>query len=146
MPDWDKDSPELRQNLLWILEQLPQEAHKREIPTRETARRWQKLFMPGLKADDPKYIGVFRGEPGLEKTRVQIDGHWGVSPRSVAKELQRFESKLQQMVVQLDNALPPGKELTSDEFAAVIDLCAWTHAAWIRIHPFANGNGRTARL
>jgi Fic family protein len=25
-------------------------------------------------------------------------------------------------------------------------VCAWAYAEWIRIHPFANGNGRTARL
>jgi Fic family protein len=24
-------------------------------------------------------------------------------------------------------------------------VCAWVHAEWVRIHPFANGNGRTAR-
>jgi hypothetical protein len=36
--------------------------------------------------------------------------------------------------------------LTADQLAAVIDLCAWVHSEWIRIHPFANGNGRTARL
>jgi hypothetical protein len=38
------------------------------------------------------------------------------------------------------------QELDADQLAAVIDLCAWVHAGWIRIHPFANGNGRTARL
>jgi fido (protein-threonine AMPylation protein) len=46
----------------------------------------------------------------------------------------------------LDRALPIGKELNVDEHDAVIDLCAWAHAEWVRIHPFANGNGRTARL
>jgi hypothetical protein len=38
------------------------------------------------------------------------------------------------------------QELDADQLAAVIDLCAWVHAEWVRIHPFANGNGRTARL
>jgi hypothetical protein len=28
----------------------------------------------------------------------------------------------------------------------VIDLSAWAHAEWVRMHPFANGNGRTARI
>jgi hypothetical protein len=42
--------------------------------------------------------------------------------------------------------LPIGKDLNADERDAVIDLCAWAHAEWVRIHPFANGNGRTARL
>lgn len=27
-----------------------------------------------------------------------------------------------------------------------IELAAWTHAEFVRIHPFADGNGRTARL
>lgn len=27
-----------------------------------------------------------------------------------------------------------------------IELAAWTHAAFVKIHPFADGNGRTARL
>ena len=46
----------------------------------------------------------------------------------------------------MDAALPVRKKLNPDEAAAVLDLCAWAHAEWIRIHPFANGNGRTARL
>ena len=41
---------------------------------------------------------------------------------------------------------PAGQELDGDGLAAVIDLCAWTHAEWVRIHPFGNGNGRTARI
>ena len=67
-------------------------------------------------------------------------------PSNVAQELREFEQKLQAAVSQFDKALPTGKDLSSDEVDAVIDLCAWAHAEWIRIHPFANGNGRTARL
>lgn len=26
------------------------------------------------------------------------------------------------------------------------DLSAWAHAEWLRMHPFANGNGRTTRI
>lgn len=28
----------------------------------------------------------------------------------------------------------------------MIDLAAWAHAEWVRIHPLGNGNGRTARI
>ena len=38
------------------------------------------------------------------------------------------------------------RKLTPDQLDAVLDLCAWAHAEWVRIHPFANGNGRAARL
>jgi hypothetical protein len=146
MPDWDEDSPELRENLDRIQEQLPQEAAKREVPTREIARRWQKLFMQGLKADDPKYVGAFRGEPGLEDIGARIGNYRGTRAIHVARDLENFERELQKKVADLDKALSPGKELTAVELGEVIDLCAWAHAEWVRIHPFANGNGRTARL
>ena len=29
---------------------------------------------------------------------------------------------------------------------AVLTLCAVLHGEWVRIHPFANGNGRSARV
>ncbi|HEY3769027.1 MAG TPA: Fic family protein [Candidatus Angelobacter sp.] len=57
-----------------------------------------------------------------------------------------FEDTLQKAVASLDEMLVPGKPLTADQLGAVIDLCAWVHSEWVRIHPFANGNGRTARL
>lgn len=28
----------------------------------------------------------------------------------------------------------------------MIELAAWTHAEFVRIHPYADGNGRTSRL
>lgn len=146
MPNWDEDSPRLRQNLARILEEIAEQAIERPVPSLKIARRWQSLFMEGLKADHPKYVGAFRGETGLEKTRVRIGRRYGVPPGKVAAELAKFERRLQAIVAQLDKALPVGAEPNPDELAAVIDLCAWAHAEWVRIHPFANGNGRSARL
>jgi hypothetical protein len=53
---------------------------------------------------------------------------------------------VQSAVAQLDRLYAAGIELDVDGLAAVIDLAAWAPAEWLRIHPFANGNGRTARL
>jgi Fic family protein len=36
---------------------------------------------------------------------------------------------------------PSNSEPNADQLAAILDLCAWAHAEWVRIHPFANGNG-----
>ena len=102
--------------------------------------------MEGLEADDAKYVGAFRGEPGLENIQVRIGTQYGVAANSVAEELQKFQTKLQETVELLDEMLPPDQALTADQLSAVIDLCAWTHSEWVRIHPFANGNGRTARF
>lgn len=57
-----------------------------------------------------------------------------------------FEQRLQRAVLELDRASAPGAELDADGLAATLELAAWAHAEWVRIHPFANGNGRTARL
>lgn len=145
MPDWDADSPELRQHLTRLLEEIADRADEREKPTIELAREWQRRFMQGLAAE-ARYVGAFRGEPGIEKTGVKIGRYRGTPAARVAGELQRFEEILQAAVAQLDRVLPVGRNLNVDEYGAVIDLCAWAHAEWVRIHPFANGNGRSARL
>jgi Fic family protein len=146
VPDWEKDSPQLRANLTEILAEISAAADQREKPTVEAARRWQALAMRNLEVRDKRYVGAFRGEPGLENVAVRIGSNYGVGPADVADSLEQFESKLQQLVAELDKVLPRGRDPNLDQLAAIIDLCAWTHSEWVRIHPFANGNGRTARL
>ncbi len=145
MANWDEDSPLLRDNLSAILHEIVERADQREVPTVEMARRWQRRFMQGLKAE-PRYVGAFRGEAGLERTGVKIGAFRGAPAAQVSGELKRFEIRLRAAVKQLDRAIPIGKALNADQCDAVIDLCAWAHAEWVRIHPSANGNGRTARL
>ena len=145
MPDRGEGSPELRESLTRILNEIAERAGRRERPTAEMARRRQRLFMEKLAAPR-RYVGAFRGESGLERTGVKIGAQHGAPPARVAEELRVFEEVLQAVVARLDQDIPIGKELNSDELAAVIDLCAWAHSEWVRIHPFANGNGRTARL
>jgi hypothetical protein len=144
--DWDADSPRLRRNLINVLRDARDRAVRRDLPTVEDARRCQRDSMAGLDAPERKYVGRFRGEPGLESTRVWIGGREGVAPADVAAELAAFERTLQRVVVVLDARYPRGRDLDPDGLAAVIDVCAWAHAEWVRIHPFANGNGRTARI
>ena len=102
--------------------------------------------MRNLSVPDAGYVGAFRGEAGLETLQVRVGANYGVASADVAEELARFETKLQSLVTELDALLPVGHEPDADELAAIIDVCAWAHAEWVRIHPFANGNGRTARL
>lgn len=146
MPDWDQDSPQLRENLQLVLEDIAIAAKNREPPSLEWARRWQSLFMKSLDVPDTRYVGAFRGEAGLEKVRVRVGSNYGVPPGDVASELKNFENTLKRLVDELDRLVPAGHEPNADQLAAIIDLCAWAHAEWARIHPFANGNGRTARL
>lgn len=146
MPDWDEDSPQLRENLTQLLEDIAQAADQRKRPTVEEARRWQSKTLHGLRVPNAEFVGAFRGEPGLEHVQARIRATFGVAAVNVAAELARFERKLQRIVADVDARLAIGSEPNADQLAAVLDLCAWAHAEWIRIHPFANGNGRTARL
>jgi hypothetical protein len=146
VPDWDKDSPQVRSNLRLVLREIARAAQERDTPTVEQARRWQVLAMEGLDVPDPRFVGAFRGEPGLETVQVRVGTNYGVSSADVAEALRVFETKLQELVAELDTLLPVGVEPDTDEQAAILDLCAWAHAEWVRIHPFGNGNGRTARL
>ena len=72
MPNWDEDSPQLRENLARILAEIVRDAELREPPSRETAREWQALFMKGLDVPDARFAGAYRGEPGLEHTAVRV--------------------------------------------------------------------------
>lgn len=64
----------------------------------------------------------------------------------VSTAVKGFARTLNRVVARLDDLIPPDDELDADRLAAVLDVCAWAHSEWVRIHPFANGNGRTARL
>lgn len=146
MPSWDEDSPQLRKNLAQVVAEIVRAAQRRKPPSVDLAKRWQALFMKDLAVPDARFIGAFRGESGLENVQVRIGAHYGVNAAEVADELTRFETKLRALVKELDSMLPSGQEPDADQLAAILDLCAWAHAEWVRIHPLANGNGRTARL
>ena len=75
-----------------------------------------------------RFLGAFRGEPGLENVQVRVGANYGVDSVNVADELARFEAKLQTLVAELDALLPIGQEPDADQLAAIVDLCAWVHA------------------
>ena len=51
------------------------------------------------------------------------------------------------VVAVLDAEIPVGRYPDDpDQLLSLLTLLAYAHGEWVRIHPFANGNGRTARL
>jgi hypothetical protein len=146
VPNWDENSPRSRANFAKILKIIELAARRREKPTLEAAKRWHETIMSGLTVPNPLFVASFRGEPGLEYIQVQVGPRLGLDSRHVAAELVEFEKHIQALVDQLDAALPAGHQPDRDQLAAILDVCAWAHSEWIRIHPFANGNARTARI
>ena len=146
MADWDEDSPQLRRNLANLLRQVRDEARERSRLNIESVRAWHESAMRRLSGPMQNMAGRFRGEPGLEGIEVRIGAYLGVASIEIGNALAKFDETLIAVVAQLDRLIPAGVDLNADQLAAVLEICAWAHSEWIRIHPFANGNGRTARL
>lgn len=121
-------------------------ARQRQALTLDTIRKWHRATLRGLTAPRRKYVGHFRGEPGLEGVEVGIGKQPGSPSDQVASDLDDFMSRLSRALTRLDAAIAPGADLTADQLEAVLEVCAWAHSEWVHIHPLANGNGRTARL
>lgn len=147
MVHWDANSPRLLENLRRLGRRVTSEARDRAPLNSEKIRGWQREIMAGLQAPDGEPFGVFRGEPGLTDWEAEIGGFYGTPTVQVAAALRTFDEYLSRRLRRLDFALPDAtSEPTAREYDEIVELCAWAHGEWVRIHPFPNGNGRTARL
>jgi Fic/DOC family len=73
----------------------------------------------------------------------------GVPAKQVPAELSRFEGAAQLGAQRLDASISAevtAQQLDTAQLHGVLLYCANLHGLWVRIHPFANGNGRIARL
>lgn len=64
------------------------------------------------------------------EVRISGAGHKPPAPSEMYQQIKFFFADLPQKSVQLNP----------------IELAAWTHAEFVRIHPFVDGNGRTSRM
>lgn len=157
MSDWDDDSPQLGANIARIVTYAFEDARHRSKPGLDDALKWHRDLMdgleippvPGLDIPVENFVGRFRGTSGLANVQVGVGRHRGVRADLVPSQLQAFQQELQRKVALLDAQIGPDlteQDLTASQIIEVLRLCAWAHAEWVRIHPFANGNGRTARI
>ncbi len=156
MPGWDEDSPELAANLVRAQRMAIEHALARRSLALNDIRAWHRVTMQGLDIEEAAELGVtpedlvgeFRGPPKLADIGARIGAHRGTLSRDVAAQTKRFIGTLQVLLRALDKRVPADQldALETDDLRAVAEATAWAHSEWVRIHPFANGNGRTARL
>ena len=93
----------------------------------------------------PDFAGRLRGEPPRYiPQNVTFGPHRGVPYERVPGECAALFRRVAELTAQLDALAATA---TPDEFAdALATVAAYTHGEFVRIHPFRNGNGRTARL
>jgi len=152
---WNEDDPldavVLVQNLTQVLSQIARQASLRLPPTVAMAQEWHRLVYAGVKLPVPYFAGEIRDSdsrfPELYGYEVTVGPQRGVESKQVPEELQSFEAAMQESVAALDPAIPAGSRPADvAQLRSVLTLCAHAHGEWVRIHPFANGNGRIARL
>jgi fido (protein-threonine AMPylation protein) len=152
---WNSDPPEAAQQILEnaasVLRGIATEAGRRGIPTVAMAQEWHRQLYRDVPLPVPYYAGEPRDSdpacPELQGYEVAIGASQGVPSAQVPAALESFEAGAKAAVAAVDDPIPTGRLPQSGrELHGVLSLCAVLHGEWVRIHPFANGNGRTARL
>jgi hypothetical protein len=161
-PSWQDDDPKnlplIQGNAAQLITELGASATERILPTCDELCRWHARLYAGCEVPVAGYIGHFRGDPTVPElvdyevglgTQLR-DGNlekMGVWARLVSKEMGAVLAGLSAVFAELDARLPVGKTPTTPEkILAVISFAALAHGECLRVHPFANGNGRIARL
>lgn len=152
---WNEDDPRdaalIVRNLTRILRQVAQQARLRESPAVSMAQEWHRRIYEGVRLPVSYYAGEIRDRdsrfPELYGYEVSVGRQRGVESRLVPQQLADFEEAMEKAVAVLDPAIPVGGHpADAAQLRSVLTLCAYAHGEWVRIHPFANGNGRTARI
>jgi hypothetical protein len=161
-PSWQEDDPRnlslIQRNAAQLITVLRATAAERVLTTCEELCRWHARIYAGCEVPVASYVGHFRGDPTVPElidyevglgARLK-DGNlekMGVWARLVSQEMGAVLAGLNAVFAELDARLPVGKSPTTpDDILAVISFTALAHGECLRVHPFANGNGRIARL
>lgn len=152
---WNADpassAPRIRRNATRTLRLVKQHAQAGNPPQISAAQEWHRELYKGVPLPVDYYAGEIRDSdprfPELIDYEVQVGGAVGVPAREVPAALTSFETAVQTAVGRLDQGIGVGvKPATVSDLNSALLLASITHGEWARIHPFANGNGRTARL
>lgn len=140
----------LEANVAGLVVELINSAGARMTPSVAMICDWHRRLFAGIPIPVAYYAGEVRDTdprfPELIGYEVGVGVSQGAPSADVPARLVQFETGLIAAVSNLDVAIPGGTQLDSQRLLAVLRLMAIAHGEWIRIHPFANGNGRTARL
>lgn len=161
-PSWQEDDPKnlslIQSNATQLIAELRATAREQMLPTPRELCRWHTQLYAGCDVPVAGYVGHFRGDPSIRElvdyevglgARLK-DGNlekMGVWARGVREEMNAVLAGLHAVFVELDARLPAAKSpSTADQILEVISFAALAHGECLRVHPFANGNGRIARL
>lgn len=150
---WDPDLPanqnNIQSNYNRLLIDVVSAGRAGIRPTDAIVRDWHRSSLRGVALSQPEVAGGYRGQgPVGTPLAVCINGVRGVlgaNPAAVATLVTRFFTELHRRLDDLDTRRTAGETLVQ-LYPDVVGTAAWAHGEWVRIHPFADHNGSTARL
>lgn len=152
---WNDDpagwEPRIEDNLHRLGNAVVAQASLRAVPTIAMAQNWHRETYRGVPLPVSCYAGEIRDTdpdfPELIGYEVAVGTAMGTPSSEVPDALAAFEAGLQAVIARMDRAIAVGdRPGTNADLFAVLEVAAIAHGEWVRIHPFANGNGRIARL
>ncbi|MGB3410677.1 MAG: Fic family protein [Microthrixaceae bacterium] len=134
-----------------LVRELAENRLTRSAPTVAMACDWHATIHSGLNLPDSYYAGNIRDSdpkyPCLIGYEVVVAQAAGVASAEVPDALTRFERQLQAAIADADSQVALGSAPTDPAtLQSIVQLAATIHGEWVRIQPFANANGRTARI
>ncbi len=151
-PPWQEhpdDTKVIGRNVAFIDLQIEARKGSREPFALDLPLAWHtQLHVGCTHVPVPQYVGNYRGtpQPYINFCPVMFGSFTGAPATQVATELAAFETSLQRELERLDAAMPEELAATPSRLNLALQVVAVYYATWLRIHPFADGNGRTARL
>jgi hypothetical protein len=138
-------------NIRGVAVRIYADAPHREPPSFVAAQDWHRAVYAGVSLPVCYYAGEVRDSdrrfPELIDYEVQVGRMRGVPAAHVPAELEALQTRARNAITGPDGAIPVGRPpATPPELRSVLLLAANLHGEWVRIHPFAKGNGRIARL
>ncbi|MGQ0631964.1 MAG: Fic family protein [Sporichthyaceae bacterium] len=151
-PPWEedpRDSPVIATNVAALDADLMARRGHRDAFNLALPTTWHTRIHAGCKHIPVRdYVGNYRGAPlqHLDRYDVAFGPFRALPPNEVAASLSTFEADLERTLLRFDVAIADPGAATWARLNPLIDEIVVHYAEWIRIHPFADGNGRTARV
>ena len=151
---WDGDPPQslsvIATNIAGVAQTVAGQASARVRPSLDLAFDWHRAIYRNVPLPVAYYAGEPRDSdpryPELIDYEIEVGGLAGVDAADVPAAVAVFEQGMQTAAAALDQVIAAGAiPASATTLAGVIRLAAIAHGEWVRIHPFANGNGRIAR-
>lgn len=161
-PIWNeddlRDTARIAANADALVRTFLASAEQRTKPTLATVCSWHTQLYAACTMPSPDYLGALRGDAGRPDLvgyevgvgPLQPDGlpeKVGVWSHDVADAVDLLLADVCSALAVLDVRFPLGAApRTVEDLDPLVTFIAAAHGEWVRIHPFANGNGRIARV